>query len=347
MLTCGSIFSGGGGFDCGALYAGIKPVWGIEYDRKLASLYQLNFGHDPYQDLLTADPRNYSNVDLLHLSPPCVNFSGAKNNATELAIDIELIKKCCEFIDWLNPSYVTIENVPEYVKSCSYKVVIDCLQAHGYSVLLDIVDAADFGAATNRKRAIVRASKNHSLPLLFPTHSHIASRNLFGDRQLWRSWWDAIADIFADLPDSELTKNQQYFLDEFALKNDRYPTEYLIQRTGYRKRGTNIRFRDRPCWTLLASMGDDRHGGNRNHVINAVFGGNVVKSLNARALARIQSFPDWYELPIEFGASTLYRAIGNSVPPLLAAAICRSLASHSIIGSRSQLTDLKLATISV
>lgn len=345
MLTCGSIFSGGGGFDCGALMAGISPIWGIEYDRKLADLYQLNFNHDPYQDLLTADPRNYPKVDLLHLSPPCVNFSGAKNNAIELSTDLRLIEKCCEFIRYLDPRYVTIENVPQYVKSSSYKTVVDCLLKHGYSIMLDIVDAADFGAATNRKRAIVRASKPHSLPLLIPSHNRIASLNLFGNQQPWRSWWIAIADIFDDLPCSHITRNQQYFLDEFA-QNKGYPDNYLIQRVGYRKmRGALIRSSNRPCWTLTASLGDDRHGGNRNHVINAVRGG-IVKSLDARALARIQSFPDWYDLPTNFGASTLYRAIGNSVAPLLASAICHSIC-HSIIRSTSQLRNLKSATISV
>jgi DNA (cytosine-5)-methyltransferase 1 len=37
--------------------------------------------------------------------------------------------------------------------------------------------------------------------------------------------------------------------------------------------------------------------------------------MTPRALARFQSFPDWYELPER--ASLACRIIGNAVPPLL------------------------------
>jgi site-specific DNA-cytosine methylase len=32
MLTCGSLFSGGGGWEIGAIAAGLKPLWGIEFE---------------------------------------------------------------------------------------------------------------------------------------------------------------------------------------------------------------------------------------------------------------------------------------------------------------------------
>lgn len=337
MLTCGTIFSGGGGYDIGTKQAGFMPIWGIEYDRKLADLYRLNFGHDPYQDLLAADPRNYDRVDLLHLSPPCVNFSKAKSNAIELDVDRQLADKCCEFIEYLQPQFVTIENVPQYLHSNSYSFLVNCLKRQGYLVVNDFVDAANFGAATNRLRLIIRASK-YPMGMLAESHNRRQVNTLFGVRESWISWHDAIADLFDDLPDSQLTINQLRAISQSFWRDG----DYLIQRVGYRNsRGALIRPIHMPCWTLIASLGGDRRSGNRNHVINAVVG-DRVKSLNARALARIQSFPDLYQLPPDLGASTLYRAIGNSVAPKVAEAIC-----HSLIGSASQSIDLASVTIGV
>ena len=50
--------------------------------------------------------------------------------------------------------------------------------------------------------------------------------------------------------------------------------------------------------------------------------GRVVK-MTPRALARFQSFPDWYQLPDKVALAC--RIIGNAVPPLMAAAVYRSL----------------------
>lgn len=337
MLTCGTIFSGGGGYDCGIKQAGFMPIWGIEYDRRIADLYHLNFGHDPYQDLLAANPRNYERVVLLHLSPPCVNFSRAKSNAIEVDLDRQLANKCCEFIEYLQPQFVTIENVTQYLHSNSHTILANCLRQQGYLVTEKYIDAADFGAATNRLRLIIRASKS-PMSMIVPTHARYQMNTLFGMRDRWVSWHDAIGDLIDDLPDVRLTKNQLTAIS----KSYNCRRNYLIQRVGYRKiRGALIRPDYLPCWTLLASLGGNKRSGNRNHVINAVVG-DRVKSLNARALARIQSFPDWYQLPHEFGASTLYRAIGNSVAPKVAEAI-----GHSLIRSASQSIDLASATIGV
>jgi DNA (cytosine-5)-methyltransferase 1 len=308
MPTCASLFSGGGGMDLGLKQAGFNPTWGIEYDEKISDLYELNFGHSPYHDLLTANPRDFERVNLLHASPPCISFSGAKNLAQELKLDIQLAKKVCDFINYLEPDFFTLENVPKYARSTSFALITDTLDRLGYCVTHEVVDSADFGAPTNRSRLILRASEKQLKPLV-KTHS----------KDRWVTWWEAISNIFDSLPDSFLTPIQK-----LTIASTPNLDLYLIQRVGYRNRTCNIRGIDRPCWTLLATLGDDRKGGNRNRIIDAVWGG-TVKSLNARALARIQSFTDDYQIPPEFGMSKLCRAIGNSVPPILAQAIGESL----------------------
>jgi DNA (cytosine-5)-methyltransferase 1 len=317
MVTCATLFSGGGGADLGFYNAGLIPIWGIEYDRAIAELYQLNFGHDPYNDLLNVSPSQYDRPDLLHASPSCPSWSGAKVNGVETELDRTLSAKVCEFIEYLQPNWVTIENVPKYRTSKSCEQIIHTLSKLGYEWTYDVVDAADFGVPQNRSRFILRASKERVgfLPL---AHCYTHAGKRIG-------WQAALLDIIPDLPDSTLTKNQLRCKAESKHKGD-----ILIQRVGYRD-GSMIRPAHLPSWTIRASLGDDGHGGNRNRVIDLTHG-DEVKYLNARALARLQSFPDSYQLPPEIGASKLYRAIGNAIPVVMAQRIGDSLRLATAIG---------------
>lgn len=56
-------------------------------------------------------------------------------------------------------------------------------------------------------------------------------------------------------------------------------------------------------------------GGNRKTFINACVESQVF-NLNIRALARLQTFPDWYSFPESTALAG--RIIGNAVPPLMA-----------------------------
>lgn len=94
-----------------------------------------------------------------------------------------------------------------------------------------------------------------------------------------------------------------------------FPKAVLIERSGARTDRINLRSAERPAWTIKASIATDGTGGDRSHFINAWVEDRVL-SLNLRALARLQSFPDSYLLP----ESTVVagRIIGNAVPPIVA-----------------------------
>lgn len=320
-LTVGTICSGGGFADIGFQQVGSKIIWGIEYDRAIADLYKLNLGHDPYQDLLMADPRKYERPDILHASPSCPSFSGAKTNGIETELDIALSAKVCEFIKYLKPKWVTIENVPKYRNSRSCEQIICTLVKLGYRWTCTVVDAADYGTPQNRLRVILIASRTElSLLSLRQTHAEMPQNILFGRQQKWASIEQALEDLIPTLPESKLTVTQVNTISKLKPP----PRKFLIQRIGHRDQKPQLRCASEPAWTIKASIGDDYHGGNRNKVIDYVCPSGVF-SLNARALARLQSIPDSYQLPAEVGANKLYRAIGNGVPPLLTVAICRSI----------------------
>ena len=82
------------------------------------------------------------------------------------------------------------------------------------------------------------------------------------------------------------------------------------------ERGLTVRNDDQPSFTVSASALPRRPARAWLH------SGRVVK-MTPRALARFQSFPDWYELPSK--ASLACTVIGNAVPPLLMRAVVRGL----------------------
>jgi DNA adenine methylase len=120
----------------------------------------------------------------------------------------------------------------------------------------------------------------------------------------------------------------------------KWASALLVERAGASDARITVRTAEEPAWTLRSSIGTDQDGRNRNEVMNVVMGYRV-KRLNARAIARLQSVPDWYELPDQMkDAGPL---LGNGVPCLLAEAIMKSLLrfvqkSESSLSLKSQLT---------
>ena len=400
-----SLFSGGGGADIGAMAAGYTPVAAIEYDPAIAGVYAANIGdHVRVGDILTQDLRDYPACDLLHASPPCPNFSVAKAGAMESAHDIALAGKVAEFIRVLAPRSVTIENVPAYRRSESYRVILRAIEEGGYMYDAVIRNSADYGVAQTRRRLIVRATRG--LLRLMP------------EPVRWVGWYEAIEDLIDTLPESKFA--------DWQLK--RLPMDgasFAMQVQG--EAGDGIRQPDEPMQTVTSahgagkyraflmpnansSSGVVRNGddpaptvGNINRVGNQprafiadarngryesgrmtviederpMFGVNATNNLNRyrafivdgkpanyagdlritnedtpavtvtssmprhpfrawldtgrvvkmtpRALARFQSFPDWYVLPDK--ASLACRIIGNAVPPLMYAAVARSVSN--------------------
>lgn len=94
-----------------------------------------------------------------------------------------------------------------------------------------------------------------------------------------------------------------------------FPKAVLIERSGARTDGINLRSAERPAWTIKASISTDGKGGDRSDFINAWIEDRVL-SLNLRALARLQSFPDSYLLPESTAVAG--QIIGNAVPPSMA-----------------------------
>ncbi len=208
--TFASLFSGGGGSDCGAIAAGYTPVCAVEYDPYAAALYRQNFGdHVREENILDTDPTSLPDVEFLWASPVCVSFSTAKTDGKELQLDIDCAQKTADIIKAINPRYFALENVRGYVGSESFRIIYATLETMGYNLHHAIYDAASFGVPQNRNRLILRASRDR-LRLLQPTHAKVA--DLF--HQPWNGWYDAVADLLPSCKPSRLTDRQILALEK-------------------------------------------------------------------------------------------------------------------------------------
>jgi DNA (cytosine-5)-methyltransferase 1 len=318
MTTIGTLFTGFGGMDVGAMAAGVTPLWGIEYRADVAAVANANLGgHVQVADVLTCNPADFAPVDVLHASPPCPNFSVANANRGETANDLALAAKVAEFVTTLRPRVFTLENVMAYRDSRSWRNIENQLFDAGYWVSVETVNAADFGVPQTRKRMIVRAVLGGFVPYL-------------PEPVPWVGWYAAIADLIDGLPDSKLAPWQL----------ERMPAELqtLLVSGVLNSRSTELTQLDaaKPASTVTTSHnqsdmravlvdGDNPamtvqswHGRQPSHYPQAVLTGRVV-AMTPRCLARFQSFPDSYELPAKRTLAAY--GIGNAVSPLMYQAI--------------------------
>jgi len=317
------LFSGGGGVECGMVAAGIEPFLAVEYDPDkpdvsgaIAASHEANFPRCKVIRRTVSEcaadnfPGFPLEPDILWASPVCSNFSVAKNGK-EQPSDIEAASAVIQAVRKLKPKHFFLENVPAYQNSESWKQIELILPTLGYRVASSIVDMSNYGVPQARIRFIARASVEGK-PLPLP------------DKQPATGWYDAIANLIPKLPESQLLKGQQKSVDEFLKTNP--PTPLLIDRSGGRG-GYRAVPSTRPANTIMRSHFTDGKNANRTKFADIWLPGGTVKSVSIECMARLQSFPDWYQLPEQIGVAG--SILGYSVPPKFVELLLKPLACRA------------------
>jgi DNA (cytosine-5)-methyltransferase 1 len=216
--TFASLFSGGGGADVGAIQAGLKPIWGIEYNVRIAEYYSLNIGtHCTVAKVQDVSPHNFQTVDWLHASPVCKNFSTAKTDSEETDEDMAAAKATANFIRVLMPKVFSFENVYAYRNSRSFAIVLAELKRLGYRWQFEHVCAADYGVPQTRMRLILIATRKDLPRYQWPSETHhdgSGYQTLWGEVKPWIGWYSAIEDLIPTLPESKFADWQLKRLPE-------------------------------------------------------------------------------------------------------------------------------------
>lgn len=139
---------------------------------------------------------------VLWTSLECTNFSKAKGGQPRDADSRTLAEHLFRYIEAINPDYIQIENVEEFMswgdldengKPISkdagrlYQQWVANVCGYGYRFVHRILNSADYGAYTSRRRFFGIFAKG-SLPIVFPepTHSKEGAAGLFGRLHRWK-----------------------------------------------------------------------------------------------------------------------------------------------------------------
>lgn len=301
-----TMFSGGGLVEEG-LRGLIDPVAAVEVNPEIAAVYAKAHGpHVRVGDVRSVDLSDVGEVDYLHASPVCKNFSAAKvvTDAGEQPLDIETATATAAAIRSHKPRVFTLENVKGYQGSEAMKIVEDALTEEGYTFDARVYDAADYGSATHRDRLLLRAVKDGPLPPPpVPTHGAALTGKPYAD------WYGTVADIMDSLPDDQVPAWMRSRLVASGIDPDA-PGKPVIVMGGSAGKNVPYAFAGGPAPTIKATA-QEAH--------RIILPDGRVKRVTPQAMARITGLPDSYPLPKNRALATTI--IGNGVPPDLARSV--------------------------
>lgn len=353
MVTVIDLFAGCGGLSLGAARAGLPPKLAVELDEHAAAAHSKNFpkcrtakldlskiDSGVLRDLFSGRP------DLVIGGPPCQGFSYiGKRNQSDPRND--LLDRYFQVVADLKPRAFMMENVPGLLDKSCIQVLERalCRVSANYKILAPtVLDAADFGAATRRKRVIVigydpsdvdhvsfdQINKFRCAPatvgqalvgLPEPGSTDVAKIRLVdepyvkfinrksvdvGDSGKLKALYGGHVSGFSATQHSE--KVQRRFADTAQGKTEKTSRFFRLSAT-------------EPARTLRAGTGSDRGSFQSARPIHYL----SPRVISVREAARIQGFPDWFDFhPTKWHS---HRMIGNSVNPLFAEAVLNSIAN--------------------
>jgi len=175
-----------------------------------------------------------------------------------------------------------------------FKMILKDFTNAGYSVSYKLINAADYGVPQKRQRVIIYGTRDDlSNNLEFPSQTHSKT----SDKDNLKPWL-SIGEALNKIPDPD---------DEnHGLKNHTY-SKFKLKFNGYL--GNRRIDPEQPAPTVTA-RGDNKGG------VVVLHHPSNERRMSARELAATQSFPLDFQF---FGTqSSVYRQIGNAVPPKLA-----------------------------
>jgi DNA (cytosine-5)-methyltransferase 1 len=305
--------------------------------------------------------RKYGNngVDILVGGPPCQAYSlaGRSANANRMKDDHRnyLYKEYARFLIEFRPKLFVFENVPG-LHTANGGIYYNNLKKYfrriGYNVEDRILDASDFGVIQRRKRIIfIGWRKNlkftypdfakidntwtvnsllHDLPFLSAGDvrnyaKYRTGTNDYLEKFQIRNGVDFVTQNITRPHNKKDLKIYKRAIELWDKENKRIKNNEIPEYIRTQKNMTSFldRFKvvvpDDLSHTVIAHIAKDGH-----YYIHP--DKNQLRSLSVREAARIQSFPDDYFF--EGTRTSMFRQIGNAVPPLMAECIAKQIKSH-------------------
>lgn len=161
FLNHGSLFTGIGGFDLAAQWAGLTNVFQVEIDKYCNKVLEKNFPDvKRYKNIKEFDGKKYKGaIDILSGGFPCQPFSvaGKQKGAED---DRNLWPEMFRVIKEIQPTWVVGENVANIINFVEFENILADLEGEGYEVQTFIIPALAVDAKHRRNRCWIVANRD-------------------------------------------------------------------------------------------------------------------------------------------------------------------------------------------
>jgi DNA (cytosine-5)-methyltransferase 1 len=341
-------FSGCGGFSLGAHQAGFDVAAAFDIDPVLTSSFAANFPRTKLHllDLATATAGQIRKltsapIDGIIGGPPCQGFSsiGRRDPADGRSA---LLYHFFRLVAEIAPPFFVMENVRGLVEPRNKEVLDACLALVRSEYHLTgplILDAANFGAATTRRRVVVVGTrsalgpgiseevllKNHALPANVRTAiadlKFARALPAEDDFDRWKISTPGRPSLYARLlrsSDGTFTGNRRTQHTYDVLRRFAALPQGGLDRVG---RYPRLSW-EGLCPTLRAGTGSDKGSYQSVRPVHP----EEDRVITVREAARLQGFPDRHLFHPTVWNS--FRMIGNSVSPFMSSHLLTRVAEH-------------------
>lgn len=333
-------FCGAGGITCGLRSAGINVMYGIDIDPSCKDTYEQNnpgsiFLNYDVNSLTFLELQSKTNIDrnddeLLFIGcSPCQYWTQINTVKHKSLLTKNLLSKFQEFVEYFQPGYVLIENVPGILTKSSesgLNIFLKFLKEHHYSYDYNILDASYYGVPQSRNRFILIASRvTNSVKLPQKDIKRAKVCDYIGAH-------NGFASVPAGYHDSSL---KQHTVAKLSEKNLRRLMNTPVG-CGRLSWAGDPELQN-PCYIGKDNMFRDVYGriiwGKPAPTITTKFlrisNGRFAhpeenRGLSLREGAKLQTFPDGYYFHGK-DIGSVAKQIGNAVPPELARRIGQAL----------------------
>ena len=166
-------FCGGGGMSYGMQESGIQVLAGIDYEEECRATYEANikgakFLKKDVFELQESDLEKELNLKknddelLLIGCSPCQFWSIINTDREKSEKSKDLLKEFRKFVEYFNPGYVVVENVPGVFRKkeeSGLEDFIQWLKKHNYNVHFNVHEVSEYGVPQHRKRFTLIANR--------------------------------------------------------------------------------------------------------------------------------------------------------------------------------------------
>lgn len=293
------LFAGIGGIRLGFEAVGGRCVFSSECDEDACTTYQANFGEHPAGDITKIKAAQIPDFEILLGGFPCQAFSimgkkegFANETSGTLFFEIERILKVKK------PPALMLENVKNLLshdKGHTFHVIKSHLEALGYHVYADVLNALDYGLPQKRERIIIVGFLDN-VAFQFPHAVPQSERK-------------SLEDILeTDVDKKYYVRNAIRESRLQRIKDRNYPKPYI----SHENMAGSIT--PHPYSSAL------RAGASANYILI-----NDERRPTEREMLRLQGFPETFQIPLPYGK--VKHQCGNSVAVPVIKAVANEMIS--------------------